>query len=323
MMYPVPFASPADVIRIAREAEALGYYAVMGNDHMTTQRYVRREFAQPPNFYEPLVTYAAIAGATDRIRLMTGVIVLPMRHPVVLAKQVATLDQFSGGRVILGVGVGAYREEFEALFPDRKGANRGEMVTEGVQALRVLFSERRATFAGRYYRFEDVEMYPKPLQPALPIYIGGNAPETHRRVAAYGDGWLPAVLTPEEIRRGLERIQGHASAIGRDVSGLDVAPQFAVSIGRTQEEAADRFLRSRLYTHLVSLQRSTLRGQPIESFGERNLLGSPEDLRRRIAAYAEAGVTHLSGLLFTANTVEEFVDGMRLFAHEVMPAFAE
>ncbi|MDQ7844680.1 MAG: TIGR03619 family F420-dependent LLM class oxidoreductase [Armatimonadota bacterium] len=322
MMYPVPFASPAEVIRIAREAEALGYFAVMGNDHMTTQRYVRAEFPSPPNFYEPLVTYGAVATATSRIKLMTGVIVLPLRHPVVLAKQVATLDQFSGGRVILGVGVGAYREEFEALFPGFGGARRGEMVSEGVQALRLLFSERRASFRGRYVRFEDVEMFPKPRQTPLPIYIGGNAPEGLRRVAAHGDGWLPALLTPEEIRRGLQEIRDHARALGRDVAALDVAPQFVVSIAPTVEEATEKFLRSQLYKHLLSLQRSTLRGQTVESFQERNLLGSPEVIRRRIRAYAQAGVTHLSGLLFVANTVAEFVDSMRLFAEDVMPEFA-
>lgn len=322
MMYPVPFASPRDVVRIAQEAEALGYFAVMGNDHLTTQRYVRAEFPTPPNFYEPLVTYAALAPVTSTIRLMTGVIVLPLRSPVLLAKQVATLDHFSGGRVLLGVGVGAYREEFEAVHPELRRARRGEMLSEGIQALRVLFGERRATFHGRYYQFVDVELYPKPSQAHLPIYIGGNAPEGWRRVAELADGWLPAVLTPEEIRYGLEQIRAHARAVGRDLAHLDVAPQFAVSIGRTREEATERFLRSQLYRHLLSLQRSTLRGQPVDSFAQRNLLGSPAEIRRQVRAYQEAGVTHLAGLLFTANTVEEFLESMRLFAREVMPEFA-
>ncbi len=322
MMYPVPFAAPADVVRIAVEAEALGYYAVMGNDHMTTQRYVRAEFDAPPNFYEPLVTYAVLAPQTSRIRLMTGVIVLPMRTPVVLAKQVATLDQFSGGRVLLGVGVGAYREEFEALAPGVQ-AQRGEMLEEGIAALRLLFTERRATFRGRYYAFADVEMYPKPLQRPLPIYVGGNSPRHHRRVVQYADGWLPAALSPAEVAAGLARIRAYAAAAGRELTRLDVALQVGVSIASTREAAVERFLRSQLYKHLVSLRGSTMRGLAVESFAERNLLGTPEDIRRQVEAYRHAGVTHLAGLLFVANTVAEFLESMRLFAREVIAAFPE
>lgn len=322
MMYPVPFASPADVVRIAVEAEALGYYAVMGNDHMTTQRYVRDEYRDPPNFYEPLITYSVLAPQTSRIRLMTGVIVLPMRAPVVLAKQVATLDQFSGGRVLLGVGVGAYREEFEAVAPGQP-AHRGRMLEEHLRALRLLFTQRRATFRGRYYAFEDVELYPKPLQHPLPVYVGGNAAEHHRRVARYADGWLPAALTPDEVAAGLARVREFAWEQGRDVSHMDVAVQLGVSIAPTREQAIERFEASQLYRHLVSLKSSTMRHQAVASFAERNLLGTPDDIRRQVEAYRAAGVTHLAGLLFVANTVEEFLDRLRLFGREVVSAFPE
>ncbi|MDR7486610.1 MAG: TIGR03619 family F420-dependent LLM class oxidoreductase [Armatimonadota bacterium] len=322
MMYPVPFARPADVVRIAVEAEALGYYAVMGNDHMTTQRYVRAEYPDPPAFYEPLVTYAVLAPQTSRIRLMTGVIVLPMRTPVVLAKQVATLDQFSGGRVLLGVGVGAYREEFEALAPGVR-ARRGEMLEEGIAALRELFTARRSTFRGRYYAFEDVELSPKPLQDPLPIYVGGNSPRHHRRVAQYADGWLPAALTPDEVAAGLAAIRTAAAAAGRDPARLEVALQVVVSMAPTRDAAVERFLGSQLYKHLVSLGGSTMRGLAVETFAARNLLGTPDEICRQVEAYRAAGVTHLAGLLFVANTVEEFLASQRLFAREVMAAFPE
>jgi probable F420-dependent oxidoreductase len=322
MMYPVPFASPADVIRIAVEAESLGYYAVMGNDHMTTQRYVRDEYRDPPNFYEPLITYAVVAPQTSRIRLMTGVIVLPMRAPVVLAKQVATLDRFSGGRVLLGVGVGAYREEFEALAPGQR-VHRGQMLEEHIRALRVLFTERRATFRGRYYAFDDVELYPKPLQDPLPIYVGGNAAEHHRRVARHADGWLPAALTPDEVRAGLARIRACALEEGRDLSRMDVAVQLGVSIAPTRQQAIERFEASQLHRHLVSLKDSTMRHHAVASLAQRNLLGTPEDIRRQVEAYRAAGATHLAGLLFVANTVDEFLDALRLFGREVVPAFPE
>src|SRR5262249_10166501 len=118
MMYPIPFATPADSLRMALLAEALGYDSVWGNDHMTTQRYVQREFATPPNFYDVLMMLGFVAARTTRIRIGTSILVIPLRHVVVAAKQAATLDQLSGGRLTLGVGVGAYREEYEALFPD-------------------------------------------------------------------------------------------------------------------------------------------------------------------------------------------------------------
>src|SRR5262245_55565497 len=140
MMYPVPFARPEDILPTAQLAERVGFDSVWGNDHMTTQRYVQREWPEPPNFYEPLITFTWVAARTERIKLATGIIVLPMRTMPVLAKQVATLDQLSGGRMILGVGTGAYREEYEALYPDARDARRGEIVDEGMRALRLLFT---------------------------------------------------------------------------------------------------------------------------------------------------------------------------------------
>ena len=143
---PIPFSDPEVIIKIAQHAERLGYHSVWGNDHMTTQHYVRAEFPVAPRFWEPLVTYAFVAANTTTLRFGTGILVLPMRRDiVVVAKQIATLDHFSGGRLEIGVGVGAYREEFEALWPDAE-VHRGDMVEEGVKALQLLFSERVASF---------------------------------------------------------------------------------------------------------------------------------------------------------------------------------
>jgi probable F420-dependent oxidoreductase len=320
MMYPVPFARPEDILPTALLCERLGYDSVWGNDHMTTQRYVQREFSDPPNFYEPLIAFTYVAARTSRLRLCTGILVLPMRHPAVAAKQVATLDQLSGGRVILGVGIGAYREEYEALFPDAKGVHRGSIVDEGMRALRLLFTERRATFRGRYVHFEDVECFPKPVQNPLPIYAGGNHAEVRRRAGEYGDGWMPAVLSPEEIKRGVEDLRRAADRAGRDASRIDIAPQFAVSIGRTREDAERRFRASQLYRHLESLQRTTLRGQT-GGFEQRNLIGSPDEISDRILAYQKVGVTTFAGMLFVANTVAEMHEAIELFGLEVMPHF--
>ena len=320
MMYPVPFAKPSDILPTAVLCERLGYDSVWGNDHMTTQRYVQHEFPDPPNFYEPLITFTYIAARTTKLKVATGIIVLPLRNMPVLAKQVATLDQLSGGRVILGVGTGAYREEYEALFPDAKTAHRGTLVDEGMRALRLLFTERKATFRGKSVHFEEVECFPKPAQDPLPIYAGGNHAEVRRRAGEYGQGWMPAVLSPEEITRGIEEVHRHAAKAGRDGSTIDIAPQFAVSIGRTHEEAVRRFHGSQLHKHLESLKKSTLREQT-GGFEQRNLIGSPEEICERIRVYAKAGVTTLSGLLFVANSVPEMQEAIELFGGEVIPNF--
>jgi alkanesulfonate monooxygenase SsuD/methylene tetrahydromethanopterin reductase-like flavin-dependent oxidoreductase (luciferase family) len=135
MAYPVPFAGIDDVVRIAVEAEQLGYHEVSGNDHLSTQRFVREAWPAAPDYFEPLVTLAAVAVKTSVVRLATGILVLPMRDPVLLAKQVATLDHLSGGRVTLAVAVGGYRDEFEAVAPSLRDASRADLAREGIEAL--------------------------------------------------------------------------------------------------------------------------------------------------------------------------------------------
>jgi len=323
MLYPIPFAAPADVVRVAVEAERLGYHAVMGNDHLTTQAYVRKRWPDPPNFFEPLITYAYCASSTKTIRFMTGVIVLPMRHPVVLAKQVATLDQFTGGRVVLGVGVGAYREEYEATQPRLKEVSRAELVEEGIVAMRLLFTERRATYNGRHYQFEDVEMYPKPVQSPLPIFSAGNAEGSIRRAAELCEGWLPAAMGPERIRQGRDRLHMYAEAAGRDPAAVEIAPQLVVCVGRTAEAAERDFKKSQVYEHLLSLQQSTLKGFDIDSYVSMNLIGSVDQVGELIEGYRDAGASHLSGLLFVSNSVDEYIEQMALFAETVMPRFRD
>jgi probable F420-dependent oxidoreductase len=323
MLYPIPFAAPRDVVRVAVEAERLGYFAVMGNDHMTTQAYVRKRWPDPPNFFEPLVTYAYCAPSTSTIKFMTGVIVLPMRHPVLLAKQVATLDRFTGGRVILGVGVGAYREEYEATQPELKDVPRSDLLVEGIAAMRLLFEERRSTYHGRHYWFEDVEMYPKPVQRPLPIYSAGNAEGSIRRAAEICEGWLPAGMGPERISLGREKLRSYAQKAGRDPGAIEIAPQLVVCVGRTAEEAERDFKRSQVYEHLLSLQQSTLKGFDIDSYVSMNLIGSVDQVSGLIDAYRNAGAGHLSGLLFVSNSVDEYIEQMNLFAETVMPQFKD
>jgi probable F420-dependent oxidoreductase len=317
MMYPVPYASIDDALRLATAAEELGFDSVWGNDHLSTQRYVREEFAEPPRFYDPIAYLGYLAAATDRIRLATAVLVLPFRHPVLVAKQAATLDLLSKGRLVLGVGVGAYREELEATWPGRR-LHRGEYVRESLEALAALLTERRSSYQGRWISFDDVESFPKPLQDPLPVLSGGNSAGARLRAATLATGWLPACLAPAELARGVAEVRALAEANGRVLpSGFEVAPQLVVSMGDTHEEAVRRFRGSQVYAHLASLGGSTLKDQA-GAMEDRNLIGTPAELREQVAAYAEAGADTLSALLFATGTVEETLDAMQAFAEEVI-----
>jgi probable F420-dependent oxidoreductase len=319
LIYPRPFATPESIVRIATRAEALGFDSVMPNDHFNTQNYVRRLVGdgEPPRYYDPFVSLAAVSAHTQRIRLMTGVIVLPLRDPMTVAKAAATLDHFSAGRLVLGVGVGAYREEYLSVRPERRGWRRGDLVEEATQAIRLLFEDDHASFSGRFWSFEDVQLTPKPRQKPLPIYIGGNAEANLARAVRLGQGWLPAVLSPAEIAAAVDRLGGLASAEGIGLEGFEVAPQLIVSIGRDYEQAVERFQRSHAYQHLVSLQSSTLRGQR-GGYEQRNLIGSPDQVVEQVRAYEQAGATELSGLIFAVNTVDEFLEQMAEFAEQVI-----
>jgi probable F420-dependent oxidoreductase len=323
LLYPIPFITPERLMRVAVAAESLGYHSVWGNDHLSTQNYVKAAWPDPPNYYEPLVALSFVAGATKRIGLGTSIIVLPMREPVLLAKQAATLDQFSGGRLFLGVGVGAYREEFEAVYPDRRGANRGKLVEEGIQSLRALFTERNASFKGRYDHFENVECYPKPKQNPMPIYVGGNTIHAAERAGRWAQGWLPAVLPPEQLRQRLDHLQRAAANAGRDASQIDIAPQFSVSIAKTHEEAVALFHASHIYQHMLSLKKSTLKDVDLSQSETINLIGSPAEIGEKIQMFVQAGVTHFCSLIFGSKTIEDSIEQMHFFSEEVMNHFSK
>ncbi|MET0969459.1 MAG: TIGR03619 family F420-dependent LLM class oxidoreductase [Tardiphaga sp.] len=319
LTYPIPFSSPETLIQIAQHAEKLGYHSVWGNDHMTTQHYVREEFPVPPRFWEPLMTYAFIAAATTTLRMGTGILVLPMRRDiVVLAKQIATLDHFSGGRFELGVGVGAYKEEFDALRPEG-GAHRGDMVEEGVKALQLLFKERSATFEGKYYAYKDVELFPKPKQDKLPMYFGGNNENHLRRVAEGADGWIPAAMPADRLKPMIETMMELTVKAGRDPAKIEVAPQFVVHAARDHDAAVARYKQSQMHKHLLSLSKSTLKGEAGLKMEDINLIGNPQSIIEKIHKLKAVGVTHLLGLYFAANDVQELLDQMQFFAEEITP----
>jgi alkanesulfonate monooxygenase SsuD/methylene tetrahydromethanopterin reductase-like flavin-dependent oxidoreductase (luciferase family) len=249
--------------------------------------------------------------------------VLPMRDPVLLAKQVATLDQLSGGRVTLGVAVGGYRDEFEAVRPDLAGANRGEFTHEIIESLRAVFEQRRATYRGKYVHFEDVESFPKPQQAPLPIYSGGNVDGSIRRAAELCQGWLPAKIGPGRLAQGRATLARYARAVGRDPAGIAVALQSVVCLGPTPEQARETFLNSSFDLFRTSLRNTMTKGVGLDAYLDINLIGTPDQVCEKIAAYQRAGLDHLTAPLFVGNTIGEMREQIRQFARYVLPAFPD
>jgi probable F420-dependent oxidoreductase len=211
---------PAGIGRLARAIEDIGFdqldmfdHVVMGFPHAT-----RPGGPYPPQMpiLEALMLLSFAAANTSRIGLGTEVLVLPQRQPTLVAKQVATLDILSGGRVRLGVGVGWQQSEYEALGEDF--GNRGSRMDEALDLLRTYWREEHVDFAGRFYTATAMAMEPKPPQAEkLPIWIGGNSPRALRRVGELGDGWLGMAFTdPDAARSAVATIHRHAEAAGRD-----------------------------------------------------------------------------------------------------------
>ncbi len=323
LMYPVPFvAGVRDNIRISERAETLGYDSVWGNDHAATQSYVIEDFGQAPNYYAPLLTLAAIGEHTQTLKLCTALLVLPFRQPGLLAKELATLDQLCGGRLRIGIGIGAYREEFESLFGSgAQGKNRGAMMDESLEILHRLFTEDEVTYKGTYFEVDHLRSTPKPVSAPFPFYVGGNSAKGMERAAKYGQGWLPSGFTVEEMAGKVRQMGELLAANGRSLEGFDVAPQFSVALGKTREDAWAKYQNSQQYRHMLSLAGSTMQGLDLDECIDRDLIGTPEQVAQRIGEYLEAGATSFPALLFTANDMDSFMDEMQWFAEDVMQKY--
>ncbi len=213
----------------AQSAEALGFDSVWVGDHIVTPLHITSRYPYSPTgafplkpeepLLEPLSVLSFVAGFTTRVRLGTAVLVLPHRNAVVTAKTVATLDVLSGGRMILGVGVGWMEEEFRALGVPF--AERGPLSDETVAVMKELWTSESPHFEGRFYRFSDLRCEPRPVQkPHPPIWIGGHTGPALRRVVEYGDGWAAVVFSPRQFAERLEKLKERAAKAGRDLSTL-------------------------------------------------------------------------------------------------------
>ncbi len=204
-------AGPDELRRIVQAADRFGYHHVTCSEHVGIP--VEVALIRGGRYYDPAATLGFVAAITERIRLVTHVIVLPYHHPLALAKRYGTLDRLSGGRVILGVGVGSLRQEFELLGVDFDG--RGARYEEALRALRAALGQREPTYAGSHYRFEKFLIDPCAVQARMPIWIGGRSPRSLRRALRFGDGWDPFGLRFEQLRDLLGRARESADWTGR------------------------------------------------------------------------------------------------------------
>jgi len=218
---------PRALIEVARQAENAGVDQINFTDHVVmsarTDRYPFGKFPLPPEYpwFEPLTMLSAIAGATSRIRLATGVLISPLRPAVLLAKVAATLDVVSGGRLDLGVGTGWQREEYEASGIPFEG--RTARMDDQLRACRVLWRDDPASFDSPTVKFEGIWSNPKPAQSPLPLWFGLAPTEANaRRIAELGEGWLPIYPDPEYIRKGVDLVRRAFEAARRDPGTLRV-----------------------------------------------------------------------------------------------------
>ena len=280
---------PQLIVAVAKKADELGYAWVTCSDHVVIPR--RAVPSMGAHWYEPATTLSFVAGCTERLRLLAHVIVLPYHSPLDIAKQYATLDRLSGGRVILGVGVGHLRGEFHVLRAPYE--ERGPVADEYIRIINALWTEEEASFQGEYYQFREVHLAPRPVQqPRPPIWVGGNSRRAARRAVELGDGWLPFQVTPEEVQDRLDYVRT-LPAYEQRRSPLEVViPGGAFEV---LAEAID---------------------------GDRpRFSGSREQILEDIRAYQQLGVTGLS-VGFRSRSLEEHLEKMERFAQEIMPAFA-
>ncbi|MDQ1402947.1 MAG: hypothetical protein QOG03_1263 [Actinomycetota bacterium] len=225
-----PAADPQHAVGLARAAEDAGFESLWTVEHVvvpagyeSTYPYSadgRMPGPEETPIPDPLIWLSYVAAVTTRIRLATGILILPQRNPVVLAKEVATLDALSGGRVTLGVGVGWLKEEFDIIGVPFE--ERGARTDDYVAALRALWEQPAATYAGKFASFAGAQVYPKPAQAQIPIVVGGHSEAAARRAGRIGDGFFPGSGDLEALAHLLDVMRKAAVDVGRDPEAIEV-----------------------------------------------------------------------------------------------------
>jgi len=221
-----------DITSIAKEAEDLGFESIWVAEHVfvpvkTESRYAGSADGSLPermaHVADPFITLAMAAAVTRTLRLGTAVCLIPQRNPLLLAKEIATLDHFSGGRFMLGAGAGWLKEESEILGGDFP--HRWTQAGEAIRAMKEIWTQEEAEFHGKYFDFPPVRSFPKPVQkPHPPVYLGGTAANVFKRVVSYANGWIPTGrVAPEQIVEGRQTLNDLCDKAGRDPGSIEIS----------------------------------------------------------------------------------------------------
>jgi probable F420-dependent oxidoreductase len=326
-------ASARALIDVAQAAEALGFHAVAVRDHIVFNgAYLNvgmRGMDLPGDdrdMFEALMTLTYVTTSTTTIRLNTSVIILPNRHPLLLAKQLSTLDVLSGGRLTVGLGVGPNRRETITDTTklgehrtnlvreyDTFGATgpRGPRMDEYFEAIVALWTQERPSFHGKYVRFDDVDMFPKPIQrPHPPIFVGGHTEAALRRAARWNAGWLPSQPTAADIRAGSARL----AALRAEAGHVPVPPAVGINVHVTiadSDQRAETMAIPTLGDHFVDRQ----------DFLKRTITGDLDTFLRRIMEYRDAGADYVE-VKVVCDSVDNLIDQLRTISEHAMPAVA-
>lgn len=301
-------ATPEAIRRVVQEGEKLGFDFASVNDHIVVPRSIDSRYPYTESgewqgkaggeALEQLSLLSFLVGITQKMRLLTAVMVVPHRNPVLTARNLATADVLSGGRITVGCGAGWLREEFEAL-----GAppfdERGRVVDEYLRVFKEIWTNPTPTFAGDYARFKDISVLPLPVQkPHPPLWIGGESGPALRRAARLGDGWFPIGNNPkfpldtyERYKASVDKLRALAEKEGRDPASLDLAYSLNWTFGTTS---------------------------PIKSDTKPALTGTPDEIARDIERFGKLGMRHLL-LNFQGGSMNAMLDRMAAFIRDVVP----
>lgn len=298
-----------DVPEFARRAEELGFQRVTMGEHVMDGNPPRPTLLNLP-------AMAAAAGATEDMRIMTGIVIVPLYHPVILAKMVATVDQVSRGRLDFGIGISGQRGthvEFDAVGVSTR--TRGRRTDEMLDAMKLLWTQDNASFQGEFFEFNDVTLLPRPAQePYPPIWVSGRSEPAMRRAALHGQGWYPYLFTNRRIKASNETVRQLAAEAGRDLTGFHWGLNQPTAISNDAEEALGLAVRN------VGERYVTPDHSAEDIARALCVAGTPDDCARAMEAKIEAGVEHVN-LGFLSSDADGLYRQMDLFAERVMPNF--
>lgn len=285
--------------------EAIQRVEELGFDSAWTSEHI---FFYFPTF-DALTALAAMAARTSRITLGTAVFLLPLRPAALAAKEIASVDIISGGRLILGVGVGGeYPKEFEAVGVPVK--ERGARTDEAIRVMKMLYTQESVTFEGRFTRLSGVNLQPKPTQPGgPPVWIAGRSDAAIRRAGRLADGYLPYLFSPERFRESMAKVREHAAKAGRDAAAITPGIYQFICLADSYEQAKQ----------IAAADLSMRYNQPFQNLVEGYcVMGTPDDCIKRLGDFAEAGVQHFI-LVPLVKSFDDFMSHVEVYAKDVIP----